>query len=107
MLLNTLTLAERERLAYAEGFTTTAALLATASDNALDLEAAQDAAVESEMDNEKRDKDQERRIDMLDDDLARMQDKLDEMTALVTAAADYLKAGDVDRAACTLSEALK
>ena len=107
MLLNTLTLAERERLAYAEGFTTTAALLAQASDDSIDLEAAQDDAVEAEMDNEKREKDQERRIDMLDDDLARTQDKLDEMTALVTAAADYLKAGDVDRAACTLSEALK
>jgi hypothetical protein len=103
MLLNTLTLAERERLAYAEGFTTTAALLARASDDAIDLEAAQDA----EWENEKLEKDQERRIDMLDDDLARMQDKLDEMTALVEQAADYLKAGDVDRAACTLSEALK
>ena len=107
MLLNTLTLAERERLAYAEGFTTTAALLARASDDNLDLEAAQDAAVDAEMDWEKLEKDQERRIDMLDDDLARMQDKLDEMTALVTAAADYLKAGDVDRAGCTLAEALK
>jgi hypothetical protein len=32
MLLNTLTLAERERLAYAEGFTTTAALLAQTVD---------------------------------------------------------------------------
>jgi post-segregation antitoxin (ccd killing protein) len=107
MPLNNLTLAERERLAYAEGFTTSAALLAQASDDNLDLEAAQDAAMDAEMENEKREKDQERRIDMLDDDLARMQDKLDEMTALVTAAADYLKDGDVDRAACTLSEALK
>ena len=107
MLLNTLTLAERERLAYVEGFTTTAAFLARASDDNLDLEAAQDAAVDAEMDREKVEKDQERRIDMLDDDLARMQDKLDEMTALVTAAADYLKAGDVDRAGCTLAEALK
>jgi hypothetical protein len=59
------------------------------------------------MDWEKVEKDQERRIDMLDDDLARMQDKLDEMTALVQQAADYLKAGDVDTAACTLLEALK
>ena len=91
MLLNTLTLAERERLAYAEGFTTTAALLARASDDALDLEAAQDAAVDAEMDWEN----------------LGMRDKLDEMTALVIAAADYLKAGDVDRAACTLSEALR
>lgn len=106
MLLNTLTLAERERLAYAEGFTETAALLAQASDDAIDLEAAQDAALDAEMDNEKRDKDQERRIDMLDDDLARMQDKLDEMTALVEQAADYLKAGDVDGAGCTLAHAL-
>ena len=107
MLLNTLTLAERERLAYAEGFTTTAALLAQASDDSLDLDAAQDAAVDAEMDREKVEKDQERRIDMLDDDLARMQDKLDEMTALVQQAADYLKAGDMDTAACTLLEALR
>jgi len=106
MLLNTLTLAERERLAYAEGFTETAALLAQASDDNLDLDAAQDAAMDAEMDREKVEKEQERRIDMLDDDLARMQDKLDEMTALVTAAADYLKAGDVDGAGCTLSHAL-
>lgn len=107
MLLNTLTLAERERLAYAEGFTETAALLAQASDDNLDLEAAQDAAVESEMDNEKREKDQERRIDILDDDLGRMEDRLNTMAAFVRLAADYLKAGDVDRAGCTLSEALK
>jgi hypothetical protein len=107
MLLNTLTLAERERLAYAEGFTTTATLLAQASDDSIELEVARDVALDAEMELEKLEKDQERRIDMLDDDLARMQDKLDEMTALVTAAADYLKAGDVDRAACTLSEALK
>jgi len=107
MLLNTLTLAERERLAYAEGFTTTAALLAQASDDNLDLEAAQDAAVDAEMDREKVEKEQENQIDFLENDLARMQDKLDEMTALVQQAADYLKAGDVDRAACTLSEALK
>ncbi len=71
MLLNTLTLAERERLAYAEGFTTTAALLAQAADN----EQAEERAYT--------------------------------MRELVEQAADYLKAGDVDRAACTLSEALK
>lgn len=107
MLLNTLTLAERERLAYAEGFIETAALLAQTDDNERELKAKQDAAVDAEIDWEKVEKDQERRIDMLYDDLARMQDKLDEMTELVTAAADYLKAGDVDRAGCTLSEALK
>ena len=71
MLLNTLTLAERERLAYAEGFTTTAALLAQAVDNEQAVERAYT------------------------------------MRELVEQAADYLKAGDVDRAACTLSEALK
>jgi hypothetical protein len=102
-----MTLAERERHAYIICDTVNAALLARASDDSLDLEAARDAAVDAEMDNEKREKDQERRIDMLDDDLARLQDKLDEMTALVTAAADYLKAGDVDCAGCTLLEALK
>ena len=107
MLLNTLTLAERERLAYAEGFTTTAALLARASDDAIDLEAAQDAAVDAEMDNEKREKDQERRIAILDNDLGRMEDRLNNMAAFVQLAADYLKDGDVDRAACTLAEALK
>ena len=102
-----MTLAERERLAYIICDTVNAALLAQASDDSLDLEAAQDAAFDVEMDNERREKEQERRIDMLDADLARMQDKLDEMTALKTAAADYLKAGDIDRAGCTLSEALK
>ena len=71
MLLNTLTLAERERLAYTEGFTTTAALLAQADDNEQAMERAYT------------------------------------MRELVEQAADYLKAGDVDRAACTLSEALK
>jgi len=107
MLLNTLTLAERERLAYAEGFTTTAALLARASDDAIDLEAAQDAALDAEMDWEKLEKDQERRIAILDNDLGRMEDRLNNMAAFVQLAADYLKARDVDRAACTLSEALK
>jgi hypothetical protein len=82
MLLNTLTLAERERLAYAEGFTTTAALLARASDDSLDLDAAQDDGQD-------------------------LKDQLFTMRELVEQAADYLKAGDVDRAACTLSEALK
>lgn len=106
MLLNTLTLAERERLAYAEGFTTTAALLAQASDDALDLEAAQDAAVESEMDNEKRDKHNEREMDDLRADLARLEDQLFTMRELVEQAADYLKAGDVDGAGCTLAHAL-
>jgi hypothetical protein len=107
MPLNTLTLAERERLAYAEGFTTTAALLARASDDAIDLEAAQDAALDAEMDWEKLEKDQERRIAILDNDLGRMEDRLNNMAAFVQLAADYLKDGDVDRAACTLAEALK
>lgn len=71
MLLNTLTLAERERLAYAEGFTTTAALLAQT------------------------------------DDYEHAEERAYTMRELVEQAADYLKAGDVDRAACTLSEALK
>ena len=71
MLLNTLTLAERERLAYAEGFTTTAALLA-------------------QTDNYKHEG-----------------ERAYTMRELVEQAADYLKAGDVDRAACTLAEALK
>ena len=71
MLLNTLTLAERERLAYAEGFTTTAALLAQTDDHEHNGERAYT------------------------------------MRELVEQAADYLKAGDVDRAACTQSEALK
>jgi len=98
MLLNTLTLAERERLAYAEGFTTTAALLAQASDDAIDLEAAQDAALDAEMNREKLEKDQERRIAILDNDLGRMEDRLNNMAAFVQLAADYLKDGDVDRA---------
>jgi hypothetical protein len=71
MLLNTLTLAERERLAYAEGFTTTAALLAQA------------------------------------DDYEHEGERAYTMRELVEMAADYLKDGDVDRAACTLAEALK
>jgi hypothetical protein len=71
MHLNTLTLAERERLAYAEGFTTTAALLAQT------------------------------------DDYEHAEGRDYTMRELVEQAADYLKAGDVDRAACTLSEALK
>jgi hypothetical protein len=105
--MHPLTLAERERLAYIICDTVNAALLAQASDDAIDLEAAQDAAVDVEMDREKVEKEQENQIDFLENDLARMQDKLDEMTALVQQAADYLKAGDVDRAACTLSEALR
>lgn len=71
MLLNTLTLAERERLAYAEGFTTTAALLAQT------------------------------------DDYEHTGERAYTMRELVEQAADYLKAGDVDRAGCTLSEALR
>ena len=81
MLLNTLTLAERERLAYAEGFTTTAALLAQASDDSLDLDAAQDDGQD-------------------------LEDQLSTMRELVEQAADYLKAGDVDGAGCTLAHAL-
>ena len=69
--MHPLTLAERERLAYAEGFTTTAALLAQADDYKHDGEHAYT------------------------------------MRELVEQAADYLKAGDVDGAGCTLSEALK
>jgi len=71
MLLNTLTLAERERLAYAEGFTTTAALLAQT------------------------------------DDYEHEGERAYTMRELVEMAADYLKDGDVDRAACTLAEALR
>ena len=71
MLLNTLTLAERERLAYAEGFTTTAALLAQA------------------------------------DDYKHEGERAYTMRELVEQAANYLKAGDVDTAACTLLEALR
>lgn len=106
MHLNTLSLAERERLAYAEGFTTTAALLARASDDALDLEAAQDAAFNVEMDNENRDKHNEREMDELRADLARLEDQLFTMRELVEQAADYLRAGDVDGAGCTLAHAL-
>lgn len=107
MNLNTLTLAERERLAYAEGFTTTAALLAQASDDSIELEVARDVALDAEMELETQDKHNERMVDSLRADLARLEDQLSTMRELVEQAADYLKAGDVDRAACTLSEALK
>jgi hypothetical protein len=99
MLLNTLTLAERERLAYAEGFTTTAALLAQASDDALDLEVEQERQEIADHN--------EGYTDGLKNDLARLKDQLFTMRELVEQAADYLKDGDVDRAGCTLSEALK
>jgi len=107
MLLNTLTLAERERLAYAEGFTTTAALLAQAVDMDYLLVDEQEGRQADDLDREKLDKISDQRESDLLDDLARLEDQLFTMRELVTAAADYLKAGDVDRAACTLSEALK
>ena len=100
MLLNTLTLAERERLAYAEGFTTTAALLAQAVDMDYLIVDEQEGRENDERLNEKI-------TDGLENDLARLGDQLFTMRELVEQAADYLKAGDVDRAACTLSEALK
>ena len=93
MLLNTLTLAERERLAYTEGFTTTAALLAQTVD--------MDYLIVDEQEGRENDKRLNKKItDGLEDQLFTMRE-------LVEQAADYLKAGDVDRAACTLSEALK
>jgi hypothetical protein len=100
MLLNTLTLAERERLAYAEGFTTTAALLAQTVDMDYLIVDEQEGRENDERLNEKI-------TDGLENDLARLEDQLFTMRELVDQAADYLKAGDVDRAGCTLSEALK
>lgn len=100
MLLNTLTLAERERLAYAEGFTTTAALLAQTVDMDYLIVDEQEGRENDERLNEKI-------TDGLENDLARLGDQLFTMRELVEQAADYLKAGDVDRAGCTLSEALK
>ena len=100
MLLNTLTLAERERLAYAEGFTTTAALLAQAVDMDYLIVDEQEGRENDERLNEKI-------TDGLENDLARLGDQIFTMRELVEQAADYLKAGDVDRAGCTLSEALK
>jgi len=100
MLLNTLTLAERERLAYAEGFTTTAALLAQAVDMDYLIVDEQEGRENDERLNEKI-------TDGLENDLARLADQLFTMRELVEQAADYMKAGDVDRAACTLAEALK
>jgi hypothetical protein len=100
MLLNTLTLAERERLAYAEGFTTTAALLAQTVDMDYLIVDEQEGRENDERLNEKI-------TDGLENDLARLEDQIFTMRELVEQAADYLKAGDVDRAACTLSEALK
>jgi len=100
MLLNTLTLAERERLAYAEGFTTTAALLAQAVDMDYLIVDEQEGRENDERLNEKI-------TDGLENDLARLEDQLFTMRELVEQAADYLKAGDVDRAACTLAEAIK
>jgi len=107
MLLNTLTLAERERLAYAEGFTTTAALLAQAVDMDYLIVDEQEGRRADDLDREKLDKVNDQRESDLLDDLARLEDQLFTMRELVEQAADYLKAGDVDRAACTLSEALK
>lgn len=100
MLLNTLTLAERERLAYAEGFTTTAALLAQTVDMDYLIVDEQEGRENDERLNEKI-------TDGLENDLARLEDQIFTMRELVEQAADYLKDGDVDRAACTLSEALK
>ena len=107
MLLKTLTLTERERLAYAEGFTTTAALLAQAVDMDYLLVDEQEGRQADDLDREKQDKHNEREMDSLRADLARLEDQLFTMRELVEQAADYLKAGDVDRAGCTLSEALK
>lgn len=107
MLLNTLTLAERERLAYAEGFTTTAALLAQAVDMDYLIVDEQEGRLADDLDREKLDKVNDQRESDLLDDLARLEDQLFTMRELVEQAADYLKAGDVDRAGCTLSEALK
>lgn len=107
MLLNTLTLAERERLAYAEGFTTTAALLAQAVDMDYLIVDEQEGRRADDLDREKLDKVNDQRESDLLDDLARLEDQLFTMRELVEQAADYLKAGDVDRAGCTLSEALK
>ena len=99
MHLNTLTLAERERLAYAEGFTTTAALLAQAVDMDYLLVDEQEGRENDERLNEKI-------TDGLENDLARLEDQLFTMRELVEQAADYLKAGDVDGAGCTLAHAL-
>jgi hypothetical protein len=99
MLLNTLTLAERERLAYAEGFTTTAALLAQAVDMDYLIVDEQEGRENDERLNEKI-------TDGLENDLARLEDQLFTMRELVEQAADYLKAGDVDGAGCTLAHAL-
>ena len=106
MLLNTLTLAERERLAYAEGFTTTAALLAQSEDNEYFFEIEQEGRQADDLDREKQDKHNEREMDDLRADLARLEDQLFTMRELVEQAADYLKAGDVDGAGCTLAHAL-
>jgi hypothetical protein len=106
MHLNTLTLAERERLAYAEGFTTTAALLAQAVDNEYFFEIEQEGRQADDLDREKQDKHNEREMDDLRADLARLEDQLFTMRELVEQAADYLKAGDVDGAGCTLAHAL-
>ena len=100
MLLNTLTLAERERLAYAEGFTTTAALLAQAVDMDYLIVDEQEGRENDERLNEKI-------TDGLENDLARLEDRLFTMRELIEQAADYLKTGDVDRAGCTLSEVLR
>ena len=99
MLLNTLTLAERERLAYAEGFTTTAALLAQTVD--------MDYLIVDEQEGRENDERRNEKItDGLENDLARLEDQLFTMRELVEQAADYLKAGDVDGAGCTLAHAL-
>jgi hypothetical protein len=99
MHLNTLTLAERERLAYAEGFTTTAALLAQTVDMDYLIVDEQEGRENDERLNEKI-------TDGLENDLARLEDQLFTMRELVEQAADYLKAGDVDGAGCTLAHAL-
>ena len=99
MLLNTLTLAERERLAYAEGFTTTAALLAQTVDMDYLIVDEQEGRENDERLNEKI-------TDGLENDLARLEDQLFTMRELVEQAADYLKDGDVDGAGCTLAHAL-
>ena len=99
MLLNTLTLAERERIAYAEGYSDIAALLAQAADNENLLEIEQESRYKDDLAGEKI-------TNGLENDIARLEDQLFTMRELVEQAVDYLKAGNVDGAGCTLAQAL-
>ena len=99
MLLNTLTLEERERIAYAEGHTYIAALLAQAVDNENLLEIEQESRYKDDLAGEKI-------TNGLENDIARLEDQLFTMRELVEQAVDYLKAGNVDGAGCTLAQAL-